>query len=252
MVELTSIDHENSGMRDRRMPAGRSAMTVVATHTDPRPRATIIAPSDTLPSRAAARSAPSTPPSTQTLAMNTPPDNSQVHRASEAARGKAMAGEASCRGTMQIARPRSSGTTPIKTTATRDEAASMAVRPPRNPLFDATSMLTSARTTAAAARKKREKPMNNRPIDVWSPVPTIRSRAVGVGRSDGTVCSISVSGLVSVSAIRCPRVRRFGADCGGRCWAGWMCRSTCHGRTGRTLPRRLGNLEKRQVTIRCG
>ena len=89
-----------------------------------------------------------------------------------------------------------------------DDALSISPREPRNPLSVAMSRPKSSRTTPAAIANTNENPMNSRPMEAYDPVPTRRSSAVGVGRGEAVDPSVSVSGLVSVSAMPCPRVRR--------------------------------------------
>ena len=102
MADASSIDHEYSGTRASVMPAGRWVITVVATQTAPRARATIIAASDTLPSRAASWSDPPVPPSPDPLVTQVAPNTTHAPSDTSAVRGEAMAGEPMCNGTKWV------------------------------------------------------------------------------------------------------------------------------------------------------
>ncbi len=63
MLQATSIDQENSGVRIRLMPSARSASTVVAMETDAATRATTTRPKATIQRSVPSASVPPGPPS---------------------------------------------------------------------------------------------------------------------------------------------------------------------------------------------
>ena len=137
-----------------------------------------------------------------------PPDTSHTQKAAALARGKATVGAPTCSGTMAVARPISSGSTPRNRAAVEwrvKRRRAVSGSKISLPEASASSKSTSAPATPDATRNSSEVPTKSLPMVRGSPDPT--TAASPVGGVDGVAvaaASAAASREASVTVMNAP------------------------------------------------